>query len=105
MDFRPGVRFGPRRRRILAALLLLVVAAVLLQGAGLPHLHAISKPGLYNQDHDLVLLATLHGVAVVAETSPAPLVFDLVAALAAPATRPPESAARSTSRSRAPPRA
>jgi hypothetical protein len=101
----PPVLSGLRPRRVVGVLLLLAVAAVLLQSAGLPHTHAISKPGLYNQDHDLVLLATLHGVAVVAETSPAPLVFDLVAALAAPATRPPESAARSTSRSRAPPRA
>ncbi len=101
----PPALSGLRPRRALGVLLLLAVAAVLLQGAGLPHTHATSTPGLYNQDHDLVLLATLHGAAVVAEASPAPLVFDLVAAIAAAATRPPASAARSTSHSRAPPQA
>jgi hypothetical protein len=97
----PPVPSGLRPRRVVGAFLLLAVAAVLLQGAGLPHTHATSKPGLYNQDHDLVLLATLHGAAVVAEAAPAPLVFDLIAAFTAPVARPPASAARSTSHSRA----
>jgi hypothetical protein len=101
----PPVLSGLRPRRVVGVVLLLAVAAALLQSAGLPHTHAISRPGLYNQEHDLVLLATLHGAAVVAEASPAPLVFDLVEAIVAPATRPPASAARSTSDSRAPPRA
>ena len=85
-------------------LLLLAVAAVLLQGASAPHTHAVSKPGFYNQDHDLVLLATLHSAAVPAEAPPPLLAFVLVAAVALLACPPPTSAARQTCDSRAPPR-
>ena len=98
---RPGLRF----RRILGLLLLLAAAAVLLQGASVPHTHAVARPGLYNQDHDLVLLATLHSAAVLADAPLTPLVFVLVAAVAVLAIRPPASAARPTCDSRAPPRA
>ena len=86
----PHVR--PDSRRVLSLLLLLVVAAVVLQGASTPHTHAPSKPGVYNQDHDLVLQATLHGAAVLAEAPPAPLVFMLVAAVALLAISPLRSA-------------
>ena len=96
-------RSGLRARRILGLLLLLAAATVFLQGASLPHTHAVSRPGLYNQDHDLVLLATLHSAAVLAEAPPAPLVFALVAPVALPAIRPPASTARPTCDSRAPP--
>ena len=99
----PRVRPHRRSRRILGLLLLLAAAAVLLQGASLPHTHAVARPGLYNQDHDLTLLATLHSAAVLAEAPPAPLVFTLVAAVALPAIRPPASAPRPTCDSRAPP--
>jgi len=92
-----------RPRRILGLLLLLATAAVLLQGAGVPHTHTAARPGLYNHDHDLALLATLHSAAVLAEAPPAPLVFVLVAAIALLAIRPPASAARPTCDSRAPP--
>jgi hypothetical protein len=92
-------------RRTLGLLLLLAVAAVLLQGTGTPHTHAVWKPGFYNQDHDLVLLATLHSAAVLVDAPPAPFVFVLVAAIALLAIRPPASAARATCDSRAPPRA
>ena len=97
------VRPGLRSRRILGLLLLLAAAAVLLQGASLPHTHAVARPGLYNQDHDLVLLATLHSAAVLAEAPPAPLGFALVAAVVLLAIRPPASAAPPTCDSRAPP--
>jgi hypothetical protein len=100
-----SLRSRPSPHRILGLLLLLAVAAVLLQGASAPHTHAVSKPGLYNQDHDLVLLATLHGAAVLADASPVPLVFVLVAAIVLLAIGPPASTARSTCDSRAPPRA
>jgi len=88
---------------MLGLLLLLAASAVLLQGASLPHTHAVARPGLYNHDHDLVLLATLHSAAVLAEAPPAPLVFALVEAVALLAIRPPASAARPTCDSRAPP--
>ena len=44
----------------------------------MPHTHAGVGAGVYNQDHDLTLLATLHGAAMLAESPPAPLVFVLV---------------------------
>ena len=99
----PHVR--PDSRRVLSLLLLLVVAAVVLQGASTPHTHAPSKPGVYNQDHDLVLQATLHGAAVLAEAPPTPLGFMLVAAVSVLAFGPLLAGDRPTRHSRAPPRA
>ena len=99
MLLRPGLR----SRRALGLLLFLAVAGLVLQGASAPHTHAASKPGIYNQDHDLVLLATLHGAVVLAEAPPAPFVFVLVAAIALLAIHPPASAARSSCDCRAPP--
>ena len=78
---------------------------MLVQGAGLPHTHAVSKPGLYNQDHDLVLLATLHGAAVLADAPAAPFVSIPVVAVPLPAIAPLGSVTRPTCDSRAPPRA
>ncbi len=101
----PHVRPGRGARCLLGVLLFLAVTGLLLQAASVPHTHAASTPGFFNQDHDLVLLATLHGAAVLADATPAPLVVVLVAAVTPPATRPPASAARSTSDSRAPPHA
>ncbi len=101
MALRPGLR----SRRALGLLLLLAVAGLVLQGASAPHTHAASKPGVYNQDHDLVLLATLHGAAVLADVLPALFVFVLVAAIAPLAIHPPASASRSSCHSRAPPHA
>ena len=40
-----------------------------------------SAPALYNQDHDLTLLATLHGAAVLLDAQPAPLVLSEVSAV------------------------
>ena len=63
-----------------------------------------SAPGSYNQDHDLTLLATLHGAAVLLDAQPAPLVFSEVSAVAPAGTaaRGPRPL-RSTADSRAPP--
>ena len=87
----------------LSALLLAAVLAVLLQGAVLPHTHAGVGPGLYNQDHDLSLLATLHGAAVLLDAQPAPLVVVVVSAVTLTGTEAPAAPARSTADSRAPP--
>jgi hypothetical protein len=92
-------------RRVLGLLLLLAVAGLVLQGASAPHTHAASKPGIYNQDHDLVLLATLHGAVVLADAPPAPFVSVLVAPIALPEIRPPAAAPRSSCDCRAPPHA
>jgi len=96
-------RVRPASRRTLSLLLLLAVAAALLQGASVPHTHAVSKPGIYNQDHDLVLLATLHSAAVLHDAQPAPLVVFVVSALTPTGTGSPVAPARSTADSRAPP--
>ena len=74
-------------------------STLLLQGACLPHTHTGVGAGLYNQDHDLSLLATLHGAAVLLDAQPAPLVSVVVSAVtpagvtapAAPLARPPKS--------------
>jgi hypothetical protein len=90
-------------RRLLSLVLLLALGALLLQGATVPHTHAGVGPGLYNQDHDLALMATLHGAAVLYDPQPAPLVLSVVTGLAPAANHPPASAPRSTTDSRAPP--
>jgi hypothetical protein len=95
--------WSARPASLLLSAVLLAVAALLLQGALLPHTHAGVGSGVYNQDHDLTLLATLHGAAVLAESPPMPPVFVLVVALALLAIGAPASAARPTFACRAPP--
>jgi hypothetical protein len=90
-------------RRLAAVVLLVALGALLLQGAGLPHTHA--GIGLYNQEHDLTLLATLHGAAVLQHVEPAPLVVPIVVTLVLPGDRQPVSTSHSTADSRAPPSA
>jgi|SRR5690349_14508277 len=99
----PAAR-GPRTPlRCLGLLLLVAIAAVLVQGAIVPHTHAGVGPGLYNQDHDLALLATLHGAAVLLDAQPAPFVFAALTALVPPVSPALDSTARSAADSRAPP--
>jgi hypothetical protein len=96
-------RLGRLTSSPLRFLLLAAVVAMLLQGACLPHTHAGVGPGLYNQDHDLTLQATLHGAAVLLDAQPAPLVFSEVSAVPPVGTSSPAAPARSTADSRAPP--
>ena len=93
----------PAPGRLLGVVVLVALAALVLQGALLPHTHARVGPGLYNQDHDLALLATLHGAAVLHDAQPAPPLVSLAIALAAPGSRAPAPPPRSTADSRAPP--
>ena len=86
-------------------LLLAAVAAVVLQGGSVPHTHAGIGPGLYNQDHDLSLLATLHGAATISAAQPALVPFVALSSVVAMATDPIDSAPRPAADSRAPPRA
>ena len=46
------------RRSHIAALILLVLVALIAQGACVPHTHTGEGVGLFNQEHDLTLLAT-----------------------------------------------
>jgi hypothetical protein len=100
----PGVRrSGASSRRWLGVVLLVALAALALQGASVPHTHAGVSPGLYNQDHDLALLATLHGAAVLHGTQVALLVLAAVTSLAPPSSGALASSPRSSADSRAPP--
>jgi hypothetical protein len=90
--------------RLLGLIVLVALATLLLQGATVPHTHAGVGPGLYNQDHDLALLATLHGAAVLHDAPAAPLVLGGGSAPAPPSRGAPTSPPQSNAASRAPPR-
>ena len=46
------------KRPYATALIVLILVAVIAQGACLPHTHTANGVGLFNQEHDLTLLAT-----------------------------------------------
>ena len=60
-----------------AVLILLAVAAMILQTGSVPHLHGGAQAGIYNQEHDLTLLAGLASHGLPADATPA-LSFDTV---------------------------
>lgn len=95
----------PASRLLIAALVLLATAAMVLQGSSLPHLHAGGQAGIYNQEHDLTLLAALAGHGLPADATPS-LTIDAVSASVPPFVpeRPALRLARSGD-SRAPPAA
>jgi hypothetical protein len=97
------LRRAARSHRLLATVLLVAVVAVVLQGASVPHTHAGIGAGLYNQDHDRSLLATLHATATLAAAQPAIVRLAVVTAVAPVATSPIDSAALPSAASRAPP--
>ena len=67
-------------------LVALALTGFVLSASSIPHSHALGRPGLYNQEHDLSYLATFGGGAPLPDTpSPAPLVVLVVLAVAAPA--------------------
>jgi hypothetical protein len=71
-----------------------MVATLLLQGGSLPHSHQLSKPGLYNQEHDLTTLAAIGGIATL------PTMAAIVALVVALATLAGESTPRPLGRPR-----
>jgi len=88
----------------LIALLLLAAAGMVLQAGSVSHVHAGSTAGLYNEEHDLTLMAGLAGHVVLADTTPA-LALDTVAALLPPAAvEHPATRIALAGDSRAPPR-
>jgi hypothetical protein len=66
-------RLAPRL--ILLLLIVLATAGMVLQNGSVPHVHAAAHAGLFNEEHDLTLLAGLAGHVVLAQTAPA-LSFD-----------------------------
>jgi hypothetical protein len=92
-------------RLILLVLGLLAVAGLLLQTGSLPHAHDRQQTGLYNQEHDLTLLASLAAQANAVAAAPG-VVIDAVSVAVAPLV--PEHAPAHHARSdntRAPPSA
>ncbi len=89
--------------RLRALLLLLGIAAFLAAGATCPHLHASGEPGLWNEEHDLGLMAAHGSVAALADAAPVvAMVLVLAFALAPVVFRLPGGPFR-LSDSRAPP--
>jgi hypothetical protein len=77
-------RVGRGSSIALLLLAVLGVLAVLAQGASLPHTHEVSAPGLYNEEHDLSLLATRGADAPLPAALPIVHVVASVAAWHAP---------------------
>jgi hypothetical protein len=90
-------------RRVWVFLLLVAAAALLAQTGSVPHTHEGIGPGLYNQDHDLALLATLHGAATLSAAQPAMLPVAVVSTVVPTASDLLDSAPRPAADSRAPP--
>jgi hypothetical protein len=87
----------------LLALLVLATAGMVMQTGSVPHVHAAPQTGLYNQEHDLTLLAGLAAHVVPVDAAPAPT-LDAVSTQLVPLEpeRPPVRVALSGD-SRAPP--
>jgi hypothetical protein len=86
-------------------LLVLACAGMLAQAGSVPHLHDAHEPGIYNEEHDLSLLAALAAQALLSVGATAPS-LDVVAGTPVPLV--PESPAIRVVRSgasRAPPTA
>lgn len=79
----------------------LSVGALLLQGGSLPHLH--DRPGVYNHDHDLTLLATLGGGAPLPDGAPPISFLPAIAAEPGPVLARPAASPLRYSAPRAPP--
>ena len=74
--------------KLRALLLALGLTAFLLAGACLPHLHVSGGLGLWNEEHDLSLMAALGTAASLLDAAPGVVpVFVLVLTLAASAVR------------------
>ncbi len=70
--------------RLRALVLLLPLAAALLSGASLLHLHASGELGLWNEEHDLGLMATLGAAASLSDAAPVVALILLLVLTVAP---------------------
>jgi hypothetical protein len=95
---------GAMSKRRVFPLLLVAVVAFLLAGASLPHTHAVSNPGIWNAEHDLMLMAAFGTHACQLEAMPVlGTILVLAAAISLLPTRVADAPLR-LSASRAPPR-
>jgi hypothetical protein len=86
-----------------ALLLLLLTIPLLSQGATLPHTHFGAPDGLFDQEHDLTLLAIVGTAASLDGAAPALALTVVVIALAVAGRARPFSAVARAASSRAPP--
>jgi hypothetical protein len=89
-------------RPIWGIVLLLIVVPMVSQAGSIPHTHSASAPGLFNQDHDLTLLAASNAAAL-HDQSPALFTITLTAPVAPHVVDQPASLPTGTTDSRAPP--
>ncbi len=89
--------------RLRALALLAALAALLLAGGSLPHLHASGESGLWNEEHDLSLMAALGTAASQPDAAPVVALVLVVVLASAPAPFRRVSAPRRLADSRAPP--
>jgi hypothetical protein len=86
-----------------ALLLLLLTVPLLSQGATLPHTHFGAPDGLFDQEHDLTLLAIVGTAASLDGAAPALLLTLILLAVAAVARSRPVTISVRAAASRAPP--
>jgi len=60
------------RRFAFVVMLLLAASGMMLEAGSVPHLHAAHDAGVYNEEHDLTLLASLAGHVVLADAPVVP---------------------------------
>ena len=72
-------------RLALVTMLLLAASGMVLQTGSVPHLHADGQTALYNEEHDLTLLAGLAGHVIQVDAIPV-LAIDAVSAALPPFT-------------------
>jgi hypothetical protein len=58
------------KRITLLTLLLLAATGMVMQSGSIPHAHAVGAPGVYNEEHDLTLLAGLAGHVIPVDATP-----------------------------------
>ena len=87
----------------LVVLLALLTLPLLLQGASLPHTHVGGANGLFNQEHDLTLLATIGTVASDVAAAPGVMVVLVATGVACLGRLPRVTTPARAADSRAPP--
>ena len=70
-------------RLTLLLLLFLAAAGMVLQAGSVAHVHADAAPGIYNEEHDLTLMAGLSAQVILVDAAPAPA-LEAISALLAP---------------------
>jgi hypothetical protein len=94
-------RFVPRLT--IVALLVLACAGMVAQAGSLPHVHKAYEPGIYNEEHDLSLLAALAAQALLCDGMPAAGIDAVVSEVPSPSPERPAIRSLRARASRAPP--